>query len=213
MMSISIIRIALAMVAVFIWSCSTGISPTQAGSETTSGVEIASQAGTIRATTAPGAKVSLFDERYNPDDTLVVVVDSAFADDSGHIMFSDLPSGKYNVFVFDHDSLLGAAALGIPVLNNSRETFADTETFASLRKVAGTVTKNGQAVSLLPIFIAGSPFHSQTDIQGKFGFQGVPAGVYSIKVRELNKSGYVIDSVSVKVPANGNSIVAVNLEL
>jgi hypothetical protein len=176
-------------------------------------VEIASQGATIRATTAPGAKVSIFDVRYNPDDTPIVVVDSAIADDSGHVTFSDLPSGRYNVFVYRHDSLLGAAALGIPIATNSIGMYADTETFTSLRTIAGTVTKNGQSLSLTQVFIAGSPFNSKTDIRGGFSFQGVPAGDYGIKVRELVKGGYSIDSVAVRVPATGDSIVAVNVDL
>jgi hypothetical protein len=213
MMSIPIIRIALALIAVFAWSCGKDPSPTQAGSETTSGVEIASQGATIRGTTAPGAKVSIFDERYILNDTPRVVADSAIADDSGHVAFSDLPLGKYNVFVYTPGSLLGASALGIPVVENSPSTYADTAKFASLRTVTGTVTKNGQPVSLSQVFIAGSPYHSKTDVQGVFSFSDVPAGDYSIKVRELNKSGYTVDSVSVSVPENGNSVVTVDWEL
>jgi hypothetical protein len=209
-----IVRIALVgMVTALMYSCGTGPGPMQAGSETTSGVEIAAQGTTIRATATPGAKVSIFDERYNPEDTPIVIVDSAIADDSGRVTFNNLPSGKYNVFVYAHDSLQGAAALGIPVKENSREAYADTETFASLRTITGTVTRQGKAISSSQVFIAGSPYNSKTDIQGGFSFQEVPAGDYSIKVRELNKSGYMTDSVAVRIPATGNSVVIVNVDL
>jgi hypothetical protein len=210
----TIVRSLLMTIAALIYGCnSTGPGPTLAGSETTSGVEIAAQGSTIRGTTTPGAKVSIFDSRYIFNDTLSVVADSAIADDSGQGMFGNLPSGKYNVFVYAHDSLLGASVLGIPVVQNSRDTYADTETFASLRIVTGTIRRQGQAVSLAPVFIVGSPFHSQTDVQGGFSFKEVPAGDYSIKIRELNRAGYVTDSVSVSVPSNGNPIVTVNAEL
>jgi hypothetical protein len=208
-----IIRIALTAFAALVYCCGTGPGPLQAGSETTSGVEIAAQGSTIRGTTTPGARVAVFDVRYNPADTPIVVVDSAIADDSGHVTFSNLPSGKYNVFVYRLASLLGAAALGIPIATNSWEIYADTATFASLRTIAGTVKRQGQAVSTTQVFIAGSPFNANTDAQGGFSFQKVPAGDYRIKVRELNKSGYTTDSVAVKIPATGDSIVTVNVDL
>jgi hypothetical protein len=209
----AIFRLALSMVAALFVSCGTEPVPTQAGSETTSGVEIASQGSTIRGTTTPRAKVALFDARYNPEDTPIVVVDSAIADDSGHVTFSDLPSGTYNVFVYRLDSLLGAAALGIPVVARSLERYSDTEPFASLRTITGTITRQGQAVSFSQVFIAGSPFNSKTDVRGGFAFPMVPAGDYRIKVRELNKSGYITDSAAVRIPTTGDSVVSVTIDL
>jgi hypothetical protein len=192
--------------------CNNG-GPLQAGSETTSGVEIEVVGSTIRGKTTPGALVMLFDARYVPGDSLKAVMDSGVADDSGRVAFADLPAGKYNVFIYPESLSQGAAMLGISVLENSYARYADTAQFASLRTITGTVTSNGNPDSLSQVFIAGSPFFAHADAMGKFNFLEVPVGVYTIVARNLVKWGPISDSVNVDLSQSGNAIIHVTLDL
>jgi hypothetical protein len=210
---VPIIRIALILFTVLIYSCSTGPGPTQAGSETTSGVEIEALGTTIRGKTTPGATVMIFDARYSPGDTLKAVTDTEDADDSGYVVFADLPMGKYNVFVYPKNAVQGAAVFGIPVMQNSNTHYADTVPFDSVKTIAGTVSRQGRPNPSTQVFIAGSAFYSETDSLGRFSFKEVPLGVYTVSARYLVKGGVASDSVSVDLSQIRNSTVTVSLEL
>jgi uncharacterized protein (DUF2141 family) len=204
---------AASIIFMCITGCGTGKNPVQAGSETTSGVEITAQGNTINARTAPHATIALFDARYLFNDTIKVIADSGISNDSGKISFSNLPSGTYNLFVYPNDAVKGAAVLGISIKENSRDVVADTQVFTPLRTIQGTLTRQEMPISGSAVFIRGSSFHSLTDQSGQFTFVGVPAGTYLIKATRIIKNGPVVDSVAVEVPENGNEPVAVQFQM
>lgn len=205
---------AIAAVAAIICSCATGSPPTQAGSETTSGIEIEALGATIRGTTTPDATVMIFDARYVPGDTQLVA-DTVTPDKSGFFAFNDLPAGEYNLYIFAEDTLTkGAVMFGIPVMSNRPDgRFEDSAQLSPLRAMSGTATYQGQPDSRTEVFIAGSPFYTKTDSQGRFGFQEVPFGAYTVVARLLVRSQFFSDSASVDFSQTEGPLTNVVLEL
>ena len=185
--------------------------PMNAGSETTSGVEIAVEETTIRVKTAAGATVMIFNTHYVAGSSLMVS-DTVTADESGGVAFVDLPEGSYNLFVYS-DSVGGAALLGIPVGIQEDALFADTQSFAPLRTIIGTVTQQGSSGPPSLVFISGSPYYTQTNTEGKFSFAEVPVGTYSITVHQSTEVDSGDESFVVDLSSTEEAVVEVTLEL
>ncbi len=203
---------AVASCAAIVIHCT---GPMQAGSETTSGVEIAAKDAAICGRTTPSATVMIFDARYNPGDTQRVA-DSVSADDSGFFTFTDLPSGSYNIFVYGKTALAkGAAVLGIPVVSKPDGRYEDSATFASLLTITGKVTYEDQPDSLSQVYIIGSPFCSETDSHGGFSFVDVPEGIYVVVARSSSWRTPVpaADSAVVDLSSAKNAITNVTFKL
>ena len=193
-------RIFFAGAAAAMVSFMCGTMGPNAGSETTSGVKIASFGDTICVTTVPGTTLMIFDERYSPGDTLRYA-DTAVVGDNGRVVFTDLPAGLYNIFAYPDLSTTGAAVLGIPVSTFS--IISDSAQFSSLKAVTGTVTSQGQPDSLAEVFIAGSFHFSTTNNQGNYRLDNVPPGSYTVVARHSpswGRSGS--DSVNVDIAIN-----------
>ena len=188
--------------------------PLNAGSETTSGVEIAVDETSIRTKTASGATVLLYDKRFEPD-SIGLAPDTAIADGDGHASFTGLPPGKYNLFVFPEDSLVGGAAVfDIAVAGNGvRNEYTDTVPFVMLRTVVGTVSRQGQPVVPSQVFIPGSPFYAETDTLGAFVFSKVPENVYTVIVRPLEQTYSPDDTVTIDLAASKQAVIEVVIEL
>ena len=192
-----------------------GTAPMQAGSETTSGVEIAVKGTTMSGATASSAKVMLFSAHYLSGDTQWFA-DTVMPNDAGIFEFNDLPPGDYNLYVFAYDTLAkGAAILGITVLsNNSDGTVRDSARLSTLHTITGTATHEGKPDSQTQVYIVGSPFYARTDSQGGFSFQEVPFGAYTVVARLLvERSGFFTDSISVDFSKTNELTVNVILEL
>ena len=181
-----------------------------AGSETTSGVKIASSGDTVCITTVPGTTLMIFNERYSPGDTLRYA-DTAVADSNGQVAFTGLSPGLYNIFAYPEGPATGAAVLGFPVSANS--IISDSARFADLKAVTGTVTQQGQPDSLAEVFLLGSLFYAMTDHQGNYRIEKVPPGTYKIIARNFALWGPKrSDTVKVTIPLNDrSSSVTVNL--
>ena len=210
----TLIRLIGAAAAVVSFMC--GSTGPNAGSETTSGVKIASRGDTLCVTTAPGTTIVIFDARYSPGDTLRYT-DTVVVGDSGKVVFTGLPAGTYNIFSYPNVSNTGAAVLGVPVnFNNSDSAISDSAQFSTLKTITGTVTRQEQPDSLAEVFIAGSFFYSRTDTQGGFRFDKVPPGAYVVIARHGYWGGVrsASDSLNVDIGLNDSvSIVRVNLML
>jgi hypothetical protein len=208
----TMIRLIGAVAVILSFMCGT-IGP-NAGSETTSGVKIASQGDTIRVTTAPGTTLMIFDARYSPGDTLRYA-DTAVVGDSGKAVFTNLPAGLYNIFAYPNVSNSGAAVLGIPVLANSY--ISDSAQFSSLKVITGTVMRQEQPDSLAEVFIVGSLYYSKTDNQGSYRFDKAPPGSYTVVARHpMSYWGIQPDTDTVNVAIatkDSASSVTVNLTL
>jgi hypothetical protein len=188
-----------------------------AGSETTSGVKIASWSDTICVTARPGTTLMIFDARYSPGDTLRYT-DTVMVGESGTAEITNLPSGLYNVFAYPNGSNAGAAVREIPVnFNNSDTAVSDSAQFSSLKSITGTVTtRQRQPDSLAEVFIIGSFYYSRTDSFGGFRFDKVPSGSYKVVARHGNWAGVrsASDSINVNIGLNDSvSTVTVILTL
>jgi hypothetical protein len=214
-MAMTLIRLLGAAAAMVFFMCSS-IGP-NAGSETTSGVKIASIGDTLYVTTVPGTTLMIFDSRYSPGDTLRYA-DSAIVGDSGQVLFTGLPAGLYNIFAYPIVSDAGAAVLGIPInANYSDSTISDSAQFSSLKSITGTVTRQGQPDSLAEVFIRGSLYYSKTDNQGSYRFDKVPVGSYMVVARHYYSGSWgpsASDSLNVDIALNDSaSSVTVHLTL
>ncbi len=194
-------------VAVLVCRCS---GPADAGSETTSGVEIAVEGTGIHGKTATGATVMIFDTQYVAGSTRMFS-DTAMADENGNVAFTDLPAGRYNLFVYSDKG--GAIVHGIPVGIQDNASYADTESFTPLRTVSGVVTLQGQPGPHSQVFIPGSPYLAETDAQGNFSFTEIPEGVYTITVHQLTEANSVDKSFNVDLSSTKSTIVDVSIEL
>jgi hypothetical protein len=209
---IRLIGVAAAMVS---FMC--GSMGPNAGSETTSGVKIASFGDTICVTTIPGTTLMIFDARYSPGDTLRYA-DTAVVGDSGQVLFTGLPAGLYNIFAYPNVSDAGAAVLDIPINSNfSDSAISDSAQFSALKSITGTVTRLGQPDSLAEVFIVGSSYYSKTDYQGSYRFDKVPLGSYMVVARHYNSGSWgpsASDSLNVDIALNESAYsVTVNLTL
>jgi hypothetical protein len=211
----TLIRLLGAAAAILCFMCGS-IGP-NAGSETTSGVKIASYGDTICVTTAPGTTLMIFDARYAPGDTLRYT-DTVVVGNSGTAEITNLPSGLYNVFAYPNGSNTGAAVREIPInFNNSDTAVSDSAQFSSLKSITGTVTRQGLPDSLAEVFIAGSFYYSRTDTQGGFLFEKVPPGTYLVVARDRFSGSwkqFITDSLNVAIAHNDStSSVTVHLTL
>jgi|WetSurMetagenome_2_1015567.scaffolds.fasta_scaffold58528_3 hypothetical protein len=207
----TLIRLLCAAAAMVSFMC--GSTGPNAGSETTSGVKIASLGDTLCVTTAPGTTLMIFDARYSPGDTLRYA-DTAVVGDSGQVSFTGLPAGLYNIFAYPNLSNTGAAVLGIPInANNSDSTISDSAQYSLLKSVTGTVSRQGQPDSLADVFFVGSLFYAKTDYQGKYRIDKVPPGSYKAIARHLalwRPAGF--DTVKVDIVPNDTPLdITVNL--
>lgn len=206
------VRLLGAAAAILYFMC--GSTGPNAGSETTSGVKIASRGDTISVTAAPGTTLMIFDARYSPGDTLRYT-DTVVVGDSGYVLLTGLPAGTYNFFAYPKDATSGAAIFGIAAAVYSNNS--DSVQFSSLKSITGTVTKQGQPDSLAEVFIVGSFYYSRTDTQGGFRFEKVPPGSYLVVARDRNAAAWKqtnSDSLNVAIATNDSaSSVRVNLTL
>ncbi|MBN1577080.1 MAG: carboxypeptidase regulatory-like domain-containing protein [Chitinispirillaceae bacterium] len=187
--------------------------PANAGSETTSGVEIAVEGTTVRTTTAAGAIVMIFDEHYVSGNTRLFT-DTATVDEGGDVAFTDLPPGNYNIFIYPESPFdSGAVFFNISVGTQYNAVFADTESFKPLRTLRGTVTRQGQPGPYSLVFIPGSPYRAETDAEGKFSFTGVPEGVYTVTVHPSTESDSGDKSFVIDLSATDDAVVDATLEL
>jgi hypothetical protein len=197
----------IATVAAMVCRCS---GPTNAGSETTSGVEIAVEGLDINGKTAAGATVMIFDTQYVAG-SIRMFSDTAMADENGIVAFNNLPAGRYNLFVYSDKG--GAIVPGIPVGIQNNALYADTESFTQLRTVSGSVTLQGQPGPHSQVFISGSPYLEETDAQGNFSFSGIPEGVYTITVHPLTETDSGNKYINVDLSVTRDTLVNVTIEL
>ncbi|MBN1758736.1 MAG: carboxypeptidase-like regulatory domain-containing protein [Chitinispirillaceae bacterium] len=160
------------------------------GSETTGGVEIAVVETTIYGTTTPGATALLFDTGYSgifPG----THADTAVADDTGGILFSDLPEGTYNLFVYAGDQRSFCAMIpAIRIIQiNHKTVYTDSQDFSASRTITGRVTTLGQPIPFSQVYIPGSPFITNTDSTGSFILGNIPEGVYTVIVNPMYSNG------------------------
>ena len=189
--------------------------PPVTGSETTSGVEIAVVKTTIHGTTNPGAVAILLNEEYSVN-SIGKYADTMIADDTGGVAFTDLPQGKYNLYVFSDNALhAGTVLFGIPVNDWAQQNgiYTDTGFFSGVRNITGTVFRNNQPVPQMPVHIPGSPFGTATDSSGFFMFAGIPPARYSIVIPPISNSDRNGDSTVVDLELTEEITVSVSIDL
>jgi hypothetical protein len=206
--------LTVAAAIALVCGCGASSAPTQAGSETTSGVEIAIHGNSVSGTASPSAKVMIYSTQYTYGDTQWVA-DSAFADTGGAFAFNGLPEGSYNLYVFTVDPApRGAAFLGLYTSSKGPDgNQQDTAPLSPLCILMGTATYNGSPDKNTRVFITGSPFYSTTDTRGGFGFTGVPFGAYTVVARLVVRSNILSDSAFVDFSQSNGLSANVALEL
>jgi hypothetical protein len=162
--------------------CQCSISPFAGGNSSqtgNNGLVISSRTQSISGTTAPGARLSIYDQNFRPYLTPSGFCDSTIADEDGRFAFSPGHDGYYNLLVYDiHDGGAGFVQ-HIPVFAGS--VFADTlDTLRQQGFIAGTATDSaGTAYPLSYVYIDGSPFYTVTRNNGDFQLGPLPAGTYT----------------------------------
>ena len=191
-------------------SCSLNPTNSTMGSETTNGVYVSVvSSSSIEVKTSPQASLYIYWTVKTPADT--GYADSAHADNSGFYNFSDIPSGKYNLFVFPRNDTLAALVQNISVGSNA--IFNDSAFFKDKTGISGTVSRNGTPVSGVNVYIAGSPYKTTTDASSAFSFAGLPRGIYKVIAEDKNRNttGITSDTLNVDTHVNNNQSIQMSL--
>jgi len=164
--------------------------PVNAGSETTSGVEIAVSDTGLHGKTSPGNSVYIFSSDVIPgtvngfSDSTTVASDSLFS-------FGMLPDGDYSVLVFDESWKQGVRIGDITITGGSTETYTRSDTLRPTVSIGGTVSVQGGAPFRFQtlVYLAGTSLHDSADSTGGYHISSIPEGVYSICAYQSIQTG------------------------
>ena len=92
------------------------------------------------------------------------------------------PTGLYNVVVIATDNLEGAFISTIPVQTGIAVTTPSTG-YEVLCDLSGTTLygTDGSALKSVTVFLTGTPFREVSDEEGRFRFNAVPPGTYTVR--------------------------------
>ncbi len=172
----------------FLFLCCTSNTVNITGSETTNGITIIAQQGSISGTAAPGLTVSLYDSAYSPYELIGLAL-TKNVDDSGKFEFASLPASYYNLFITNPLSDSGCYFSAIPVSPDT-VPYEVTDSLTMTGTISGTVVnKMNQALDSTIAYIKGSSFCDSSDSDGTYIFSTVPRGNYSIDYIRIYKEG------------------------
>lgn len=176
---------------------------TDTGNPPNGQVRIAAANGEIRVSARKGARVSAYQEDYQPhvDNGYSSTV---FLDNADSCTFSSLGSAVYNVLVWDSSAGLASFTTGIPA--NPSADIAVLDTLDSTASISGTVKHNNAPMDSTLVYVPGSPFFDKTDDQGSFSLSHAPAGTLTIRAYQ----GDMDKSVSNDMVFAGDTTASVN---
>ena len=156
------------------------------GSQTTNGVTVAVQSGTITVSGKAGLKVMVYSNDYLPYN------DSLFADtnliNDNQCTFNALPADSYTVLIADSAQELSAIFQNIRVDESSHSSYTDT--LGSGGSVSGKIRLEGQPTPNAIAYIKGTPFFTESNDSGRYAFPSLPFGDYDIAV-EFTQTLYI----------------------
>jgi hypothetical protein len=143
-----------------------------------SGITVSAVSNSLSGTTAPGARVYVYEKKYRPYVTPSGYCDSTVSDDSGKFALSITMDGYFNLVVNDDKRGVAGYLPGIPVFADS--LFHDTlDTLRRPGFISGNATDtSGQIFALSYVFILGTPFYTVTRNNGDFLLGPLPAATY-----------------------------------
>ncbi|MBN1308037.1 MAG: hypothetical protein JXA18_08985 [Chitinispirillaceae bacterium] len=199
--------------------CSGGSGDLAGGVETTNGINVIASAGEIRGITVPDTRIIVSDTAHAPlKVSTKTFADTVYAGNDGKFVFTDVPTGVYNLLAQKSDFGGGCIIRDIEVDSSSTGPWRDSSRFVPLVELA-VVTK----IDTVPqhnsiVFIRGTAIMDTTGADGSCTLAGIPAGFYSIEAvfqerREVDPVVYTARTDSVLAgPADTAATVILDLK-